>query len=71
MLQKYIVKLRYSTDNKFNREIIEEDIDFNIPGLPHSTVKQLQCQRSRIDSENQEPPAPTCSSMRPTTESII
>ena len=34
---KYIVKLR----NEFNRKINEEDIDFNIPGLPHSTVKQL------------------------------
>ena len=32
-----------NTDNEFNREIIEEDIDFNIPGLPHSTVKQLHC----------------------------
>ena len=30
-----------NTDNEFNREIIEEDIDFNIPGLPQSTVKQL------------------------------
>ena len=30
-----------NTDNEFNRGIIEEDIDFNIPGLPHSTVKQL------------------------------
>ena len=29
-----------NTDNEFNREINEEDIDFNIPGLPHSTVKQ-------------------------------
>ena len=32
----------FNTDNEFNREIIEEDIDFNIPGLPHSIVKQLQ-----------------------------
>ena len=31
-----------NTDNEFNREIIEEDIDFNIPGLPQSAVKQLQ-----------------------------
>ena len=31
----------FNTDNEFNREIIEEDIDFNIPGLQHSTVKQL------------------------------
>ena len=30
-----------NTDNELTREIIEEDIDFNIPGLPLSTVKQL------------------------------
>ena len=30
------------TDNKFLRERIEEDMDFKIPGLPHSTEKQLQ-----------------------------
>ena len=29
-------------DNELTRERIEEDIDFKIPGLPHSTVKQLQ-----------------------------
>ena len=31
----------FNTDNEFNRKINEEDIDFNIPGQPHSTVKQL------------------------------
>ena len=31
----------FNADNEFSREINEEDIDFNIPGLPHSTVKQL------------------------------
>ena len=31
----------FNTDNEFNRKINEEDIDFNIPGVPHSTVKQL------------------------------
>ena len=31
----------FNKDNEFNRAINEEDIDFNIPGLPHSTVKQL------------------------------
>ena len=31
-----------NTDNELIRERIEEDIDFKIPGLPHSTVKQLQ-----------------------------
>ena len=31
----------FNTDNEFNRAINEEDIDFNIPAPPHSTVKQL------------------------------
>ena len=31
----------FNTDNEFNRAINEEDIDFNILGPPHSTVKQL------------------------------
>ena len=31
----------FNTDNEFNRAINEEDTDFNIPGLPHSAVKQL------------------------------
>ena len=30
----------FNTDNEFNRAINEENIDFNIPGLPHSTVKR-------------------------------
>ena len=30
----------FNTDNEFNRKINEENIDFNIPGLPHSAVKQ-------------------------------
>ena len=30
----------FNTDNEFNRAINEEDIDFNIPGLPHSALKQ-------------------------------
>ena len=30
----------FNTDNEFNRAINEEDIDFNIPGLPHSGVKR-------------------------------
>ena len=29
-------------DNELIRERIEEDMDFKIPGLPHSAVKQLQ-----------------------------
>ena len=30
----------FNTDNEFNRAINEEDIDFDIPGLPHPAVKQ-------------------------------
>ena len=30
----------FNTDNEFNRAINEKDIDFNIPGVPHSAVKQ-------------------------------
>ena len=31
-----------NTDNGFNRDRIEEDIDFIIPGPPHSNVKHAQ-----------------------------
>ena len=30
----------FNTDNEFNRAFNEENIDFNIPGLPHSAVKR-------------------------------
>ena len=30
----------FNTDNEFNCAINEENIDFNIPGVPNSTVKQ-------------------------------
>ena len=30
----------FNTNNEFNRAINEEDIDFNIPGVPHSVVKR-------------------------------
>ena len=30
----------FNADNEFNRAIDEENIDFNIPGLPNSTVKR-------------------------------
>ena len=32
----------FNTNNEFNRAINEEDIDFNIPGVPHSTVNLIQ-----------------------------
>ena len=32
----------FNTNNEFNRAINEEDMDFKIPGLPHSIVMQLQ-----------------------------
>ena len=31
----------FNTNNEFNRAINEEDVDFKIPGVPHSTLKQL------------------------------
>ena len=31
-----------NTDNETIRERIEEDVDFRIPGLPHSVVKHAQ-----------------------------
>ena len=64
----------FNTNNEFNRVIYEEDIDFNIPGVPHATVKSETItwrQRSRLDSENREPPESTRSSTRPTTKSNI
>ena len=30
----------FNADDEFNRAINEENIDFNIPGVPHSTVKR-------------------------------
>ena len=30
----------FNAENEFNRAIDEENIDFNIPGMPHSTVKR-------------------------------
>ena len=30
-----------NTDNELTREIIEEDIDFKIPGLPHSICEAI------------------------------
>ena len=61
-----------NTDNELTRERIEEDMDFKIPGLPHSTVKQLQSASVReLIQKNREPPETTCSSTRPTTDSII
>ena len=38
----------FNTNNEFNRAINEEDIDFNDPGVPHSTVKQLHGVRNLI-----------------------
>ena len=54
-----------NTDNELTRERIEEDMDFKIPGLPHSSVKQLQSASVReLIQKNREPPEPTCSSTR-------
>ena len=38
----------FNTDNEFNRAINEENIDFNIPGVPHSAVKRSHGVNVRI-----------------------
>ena len=49
--------------------LIEVDIDFRIPGLPHSVVKQAENYRVReLCQEDREPPSPTISSTRSTTK---
>ena len=48
----------FNTDNEFNSAINEENIDFHIPGLPHSAVKRSH--GSKFDSEDRDPPSSTC-----------
>ena len=38
----------FNADNEFNRATNEENIDFNIPGLPHSAVKQSHVSTFKI-----------------------
>ena len=59
-------------DNELIRERIEEDMDFkNARSTTFYCEAIAERQRSRIDSENREPSTSTCSSTKPTTESII
>ena len=46
----------FNADNEFNRAINEENIDFNIPGLPHSAVKRSHGhpQRRALQSDLQQ-----------------
>ena len=62
----------FNTDNEFNRAINEEDIDFNIPGLPHSTVKQMHgaSVRELIQKIENHPGTSTRSSTMSTTQSF-
>ena len=54
------------------RERIEADMDFKIPGLPHSIVKHAQSASVReLIQKIENHLKSTCSSTRPTTESII
>ena len=59
-----------NTDNETIRERIEEDMDFNSRTTTFYRESSAKCQRSRIDTENREPPESTCSSTRPTTDSF-
>ena len=63
------------TDHDENHEPMmgnEADMDFRIPGLPHSVVKYAQSTSVRqLIQKIEKPPRSTCSSTRSTTESII
>ena len=53
----------FNTDNEFNRAIDEENIDFNIPGMPNSTVKGSHgVNVQKFDSEDRQPPSATSTS---------
>ena len=53
----------FNADNEFNRAIDEEKIDFNIPGVPNSTVKRSHdVNVQNFDSEDREPPSATSTS---------
>ena len=60
----HIVKEQFAPEeNEFNRAIDEENIDFNIPGVPNSTVKRSHGVNVRnFDSEDREPPSATSTS---------
>ena len=60
-----------NTDNETIRERIKGDTDFKIPGLPHSTVKQVQSANVRELIQKIENHPNRHASTRPTTESII
>ena len=50
----------FNSDNEFNRAINEENIDFNIPGVPKFNSETITWrQRSKFDSEDREPPSAT------------
>ena len=53
----------FNADKEFNRATDEENIDFNLPGVPNSTVKRSTWrQRSQLDSEDREPSSATSTS---------
>ena len=71
-LEEHLEIASLNTDNEFNRAINEEDIDFihsRTTTFYRETIAWRQ--RSRIDSENREPPESTRSSTRLTTKSTI
>ena len=53
----------FNADNEFNRATDEENIDFNIPGSTTFNSETITWrQRSKLDSENREPPSATSTS---------
>ena len=53
----------FNADNEFNRAINEENIDFNIPGVPHSAVKRSHgVNVQNLIQKIEKPPSATCTS---------
>ena len=62
VLRERIEKSTVHDENHEPMMVNEADMDFKIPGLPHSFEARAKYQRSTVDSENWEPPRLTCSS---------
>ena len=74
--QGNLINMKWDQDAQ-HRQWVNSCQNWRGHGLQNSRTTTFHCEaiagcpRSRIDSENREPPEPTCSSTRPTTESIV
>ena len=52
----------FNADNEFNRANDEENIDFNIPGVPKATVKSPGVNVQNLIQKIEKPPSATSTS---------